>query len=144
MASNRASARRARSGRPYSFMPPRKAMRQAARLPLSTVEIYLGESPCSVRVSYQLKRWPCHLGRASTVVSMRSISRMTPPCSAMPRSRAAMAETRARPMLVGEVRRATPRGGCSCQLSGGRKWSDSVQNVSKYCHISRERAIRYC
>ncbi len=34
-------------------------------------------------------------------------------------------------MFVGEVRGAAPIGGCSCQLSGGRKCEDLVQNVSK-------------
>ena len=52
-----------------------------------------------------------------------------------PRSAAASAETSARPMFVGDVRCARPVGGCSCQLSGGRKLSSLVQKSAKYCQI---------
>jgi len=38
-------------------MPPRSAIRQQARLPLSTVETYWGRSGSRVQVSYQLRKW---------------------------------------------------------------------------------------
>ena len=34
-------------------------------------------------------------------------------------------------MLVGEVRRASPAAGFSCQLSGGSQWSSSRRKLAK-------------
>ena len=45
-------------------------------------------------------------------------------------------------MLVGEVRCATPLGGSSWTLSGGRKLSTGPMYVSKYLHVRRATAPR--
>ena len=40
-------------------------------------------------------------------------------------------------MLVGDVRWAMVRAAPTWMLSGGRKWSSSPPNVSKYAHVFR-------
>ena len=52
------SRRQDRAVRPARADPLRSTSRWPARLPLSTVETYSGGSGSSVRVSYQLKKWP--------------------------------------------------------------------------------------
>src|SRR5690606_26587297 len=54
-----------------------------------------------------------------------------------PKSRAATADNRYSPMLVGEVRRATTGLGVSWKLSGGSMWSSAVTNVSKNRQVRR-------
>src|SRR5687768_5172064 len=54
-----------------------------------------------------------------------------------PKSYAPRLDSRASPMLVGEVRCARPLGGSSWKLSGGRWLSAGPTNVSKYRHVRR-------
>ena len=58
------------------------------------------------------------------------------------RSRAASVERRYSPMFVGEVRWATTGLGSSWKLSGGRKCSSAVTNVSKKRQVRREASRR--
>ena len=120
MALDSFSARWARAVSPHWYSPSRRAMRQPRRLPLSTVDTYLGWRGLAEEVSYQLYRCPLHLSSPSTVSRMWEISSTARFRGRISRSAAAMADSRAMPMLVGEVRRARTGPGCSCQLSGGR------------------------
>ena len=132
MASDRASARRASTSSPHWYSPSRRAMRQPRRLPLSTVDTYRGRRGAQVEVSYQLYRCPLHLSSPSTVSRMWEISSTARFRGRRSRSAAAITDSRAMPMLVGEVRRARAGPGCSCQLSGGSQWSSARRNLSKY------------
>ena len=136
MLSDSRSARRARSPSPHSYSPSRRAIRLAHRLPLSTVDTYRGSRGRAVSVEYQLYRWPRHFSSPSRVSSILEIKNSPFSRASRSRSTAPRMDSRAIPMLVGEVRRARPTAGRSCQLSGGSQLSWGRRNVSKYPQMS--------
>src|ERR1700733_7839432 len=99
--------------------------------PLSTEETNCGERGSSVRVSYQLSRWPRCLGM---LASVSSVWRDSCNVSGTVRYPSAQADWRAfnrSQRWVGETRAATA-GGSSCMLSGINQWCSAVENSEKY------------
>ena len=70
----------------------------------------------------------------ASVASSRSAASVVP---SQAKSRAAAAERRYRPRLVGEVRWASAGAGSSWKLSGGSMWSAAVTKVSKNRQVRR-------
>ena len=83
------------------------ASRWAHRLPLSTVETYIGSRGAPVRVSYQFKKWPWWRSSVDSVASVASSRAIRSWMPIQPNWRAQTALSRYMPILVGEVRWAS-------------------------------------
>ena len=118
------------------------ASRWPLRLPLSTVETYIGSSAALRCVSYQFRKCPRWRGNSASVAKVAS-SRASRSCvPTQPNCRAQAALSMYSPMFVGEVRCATSVSGVSCRLSGGRKLSSAPTQRSNSRQVSRAMSSR--
>ena len=139
--SDACSARRAAAGSYGAAASARQAWATASkwppRLPLSTVDTYIGSSAAVVWVSYQFRKWPRWRCKPSSVASVACSRASRSSVPIQPKWRAQAALSRYRPILVGDVRCATMSCGSTCRLSGGRWWSSGPTQRSKKRQVSR-------
>ena len=107
------------------------ASRWPLRLPESTVETYSGSNGVARAVSYQFRKWPRWRSKPDRVAKVASSRCSRSAVLIQPKRWAQAALSKYRPMLVGEVRRASRSCGEVCRLSGGRWWSSGPTLRSK-------------